>query len=97
MDCTSYVTKTKALISLVATAKLICVFIFAYAKSQFSHNEAHIINNNCTHNGNYDFQENMSHCMTKLTNQLDVQGRHNHPKVASALSEQSWPWTQWVD
>ena len=26
------------------TAKLICVFVFAYAKSRFSHNEAHIIN-----------------------------------------------------
>ena len=25
------------------TAKLICVFVFAYAKSQFSHNEADII------------------------------------------------------
>ena len=25
------------------TAKLICVFVFAYAKSRFSHNEAHII------------------------------------------------------
>ena len=24
------------------TAKLICVFVFAYAKSRFSHNEAHI-------------------------------------------------------
>ena len=34
--------KTKALISFAVTAKLICVFVFAYAKSQFSHNEAHI-------------------------------------------------------
>ena len=25
------------------TAKLICVFVFAYAKSRFSHNEAHIV------------------------------------------------------
>ena len=24
------------------TTKLICVFVFAYAKSRFSHNEAHI-------------------------------------------------------
>ena len=24
------------------TAKLICVFVYAYAKSRFSHNEAHI-------------------------------------------------------
>ena len=34
--------KTKALISYAVTAKLICVFVFAYAKSRFSHNEAHI-------------------------------------------------------
>ena len=25
------------------TAKLICVFVFAYAKSRFFHNEAHLI------------------------------------------------------
>ena len=37
-----YVAKTKALISFVVTAKLICVFVFAYAKSGFSHNKAHI-------------------------------------------------------
>ena len=34
--------KTKALISFVVTAKLICVFVFAYAKSRFSHNAAHL-------------------------------------------------------
>ena len=34
--------KTKALISFAVTAKLICVFVFAYAKSRFSHSEAHI-------------------------------------------------------
>ena len=33
---------TKALISFAVNAKLICVFVFAYTKSQFSHNEAHI-------------------------------------------------------
>ena len=37
MDFTIRVAKTKALI----TAKLICVFVFAYTKSRFSHNEAH--------------------------------------------------------
>ena len=36
MDCTIFVAKTKALI----TAKLICVFVFTYAKKRFSHNEA---------------------------------------------------------
>ena len=35
--------KTKALISFAITAKLICVFVFAYAKSRFSHDAAHII------------------------------------------------------
>ena len=34
------------LISLAVTAKLICVFVFAYAKSQISHDQAHIQNNN---------------------------------------------------
>ena len=29
------------LISFAVTAKLICVFVFAYAKSRFSHDEAH--------------------------------------------------------
>ena len=38
------VAKTKALISFAVTAKLICVFVFAYAKSRFSHNEAHLFN-----------------------------------------------------
>ena len=36
------VAKTKALISFAVTVKLICVFVFAYAKIQFSHNEAHL-------------------------------------------------------
>ena len=41
-DCTIHIAKTKALISFAVTEKLICVFVFAYAKSRFSHNEAHI-------------------------------------------------------
>ena len=40
--------KTKALIIFAVTAKLICVFVFAYAKSQFSHDEAQIDNAICT-------------------------------------------------
>ena len=32
--------KTKTLISFAVTAKLICVFVFAYAKIRFSHDEA---------------------------------------------------------
>ena len=35
--------KTKALISFAVTAKVICVFVFTYAKSRFSHNEAHLM------------------------------------------------------
>ena len=35
--------KTKALISFSVTAKLICVFVFAYAKCWFSHNAAHML------------------------------------------------------
>ena len=42
-DCTIHVGKTKALISCAITAQLICVFVFASAKSRFSHNEAHTI------------------------------------------------------
>ena len=42
MDCTMRVAKTKTLISFAVTAKLICVFVFAYAKSRFSHDEAHM-------------------------------------------------------
>ena len=34
--------KTKALISFAVTAKLICVFVFACAKSRFSHDAAHM-------------------------------------------------------
>ena len=43
MDCTICVAKTKALISFVVTAKLICVFVFAYAKSRISHDKAHLV------------------------------------------------------
>ena len=39
-DCTIYVAKTKALICFAVTAKLICVFVFAYSRSRFSHDEA---------------------------------------------------------
>ena len=42
MDCTICVAKTKALISFAVTAKLIWVFVFAYAKSRFSHDEAYL-------------------------------------------------------
>ena len=41
-ECTIRVAKTKALISFAVTAKLICVFVFAYVKSRFSQDAAHI-------------------------------------------------------
>ena len=44
-DCTNRVAKTKALISFAVTAKLICVFVFTYAKSRFSHDAAHFFMN----------------------------------------------------
>ena len=40
-NCTIHVAKTKALISFAVTAKLICVFVFAYADCWFSHEVAH--------------------------------------------------------
>ena len=44
-DChsVSRVAKTKALISLAVTAKLICTFVFAYADCWFSHGAAQMI------------------------------------------------------
>ena len=41
-DCTIFVVKTTALISYTVTAKLICAFVFAYAKSRFFHGAAHV-------------------------------------------------------
>ena len=41
-NCTIHVAKTKALISFADTAKLICVFVFAFAKCWFSNAAAHI-------------------------------------------------------
>ena len=40
--CTIYVAKKQVLISFAATMKLICVFVFPYAKIRFSHDVAHI-------------------------------------------------------
>ena len=48
--CSIRVAKTKALISFAVTAKLICVFVFAYADCWFSHEDdeaAHIMHRNC--------------------------------------------------
>ena len=40
---TTPVAKTKTLISFAVNAKLICVFVFAYAKSRFPHDTAHML------------------------------------------------------
>ena len=40
--------KTKALISFAVTAKLICVFVFAYENCWFSHGKAHFLNAHVT-------------------------------------------------
>ena len=42
-NCTIYEAKTKVLVSCAVTAQLICDFVFAYAKSRFYHDVAHII------------------------------------------------------
>ena len=41
-DFSIHVAKTKALISFVVTAKLVCPFVFAHADYWFSHAAAHI-------------------------------------------------------
>ena len=43
MGSTIIVAKTKALISFAVIAKLICFFVFAYAKCGFSHEMAHLM------------------------------------------------------
>ena len=40
--CSICVAKTKALISFAVTAKLICIFVFAYAYCWISHEAAHL-------------------------------------------------------
>ena len=42
-DCSVSVLKTKALNRWAVTVQLICAFVFAYAKSRFSHDVAHLI------------------------------------------------------
>ena len=49
MDGTIHVAKSKALISFAVTAKLICVFVFAYANIRFSHNEENTMVNKTPH------------------------------------------------
>ena len=46
-QCSIHVAKTKALISFAVTAKLICVFVFAYADCWCSHEAAHLYKFGC--------------------------------------------------
>ena len=39
INCTIRVAKTKAMISFAVTVKLICIFVFPYAKIRFSHDD----------------------------------------------------------
>ena len=48
-DCTSPVAKTKALTGFAVTAKLICVFVFAYAKCWYSHEAAQMECGSCSY------------------------------------------------
>ena len=43
MDCTMYVGKSKALIRCAVTAQLICIFVFAYSISRFSHDAVQLL------------------------------------------------------
>ena len=43
--CTACVAKTKVLTSFAVTAKVICVFVFAYADCWFSHEADHLLKN----------------------------------------------------
>ena len=51
MNRTIRIAKTKAVISFAVTAKLICIFVFAYADCWFSHNAAHLTH--FVHTGGY--------------------------------------------
>ena len=56
-DCTLYADKKKALISFAVTAKLICVFVFAYAKCLFSYDVAQFCLDDSTNIGSLMFHD----------------------------------------
>ena len=66
-ECTSYIAKTNALISFAVTAKLICVFVFAYAKSRFSHDEAKKIKVFRSQPNNYKWVHLLGHVLVRET------------------------------
>ena len=72
--------KTKALISFAVTLKLICVFVFSYAKRWFSHDAAHMFNE---YNDNTNY---MSRIMRKPVFRVYDQVQH---KPGCAVTEDS--------
>ena len=61
--------KTKALISFAVTAKLICVFVLAYADCWFSHEVAHLFLVNLVHSTNRGIEQKRS----MFLNDLDLE------------------------
>ena len=80
IDCTISVGKTKALISGVFTTHLICVFIFAYAKSRFSHDTAHL---SIKSGHNVDVRRMQTAIIGLLLNDQSDQGLHYLPRCIS--------------
>ena len=67
------VAKTKALISCTVTARLICTFVFAYAKSRFSHEAAQIICIESAHQ-----KTSLLHCIHEYGPMNPMQSRFSH-------------------
>ena len=68
--------ENKTLTSFAITAKLICVFVFAYAKSRFSHDEAPIILLLASHLGLYCLLIGIS-----LKNEIKLKISPDAPKI----------------
>ena len=68
------VAKTKALISFTVTAKLTCVFVFAYADCWFSHEAVHLIEQIYTQESGC-----ISICMKKLLTEAQYSQTKNEP------------------
>ena len=76
------------LISFAVTAKLICIFVFAYAKCWFSDDTAHIFIEP-SHYVNYvsDYQPGMTVAsLLSLTEKLDAYNSVNKPRIIQAAT-----------
>ena len=62
------------LISFAVTAKLICVFVFAYAKRWFSHDAAHLFYNFDLHDQYNDTNDHLSHVTRNPALRVSGQG-----------------------